>query len=408
MSRGSESTRILGVVTEQLISRALQSEDAIVAGNRAGVIEWVNPAWTKLTGCAMQDTVDKPINRLLQEWEIDRSVLDFVQLNFLSGRRSVVEFPITNLDGRSLWIHLEVEAQRDASGDVSDFIAFVSDITDRREAELSLERHLDLTRIDDVQPATAEQPATSSASKGSRGSSSRLEALGLQSIGACHKLEPLAARIGRLCSDETAPTALEIGEIASLAEAVREEAEAVLQRARQPERSPRPVDVSDVAHCCCIGIARSLPGSLLLDACLSEGLPRAYCSDAELAALLTDLLLLGRSNVGDAWGTLSVTTGVTSPGEPLESDVYHARFPGTLYDDRARLFVEIHDTGDALDSGEVARLAEEALPAPEPGRVLALLSARARAAVIGGELHVHAAPGCGTRILLLLPASAAG
>jgi PAS domain S-box-containing protein len=402
LDRGANDARILGVVTEQLMNRARRSDEAIVAGNRAGVIEWVNPAWSRLTGCAADDTVHKPISQLLHKWEIDRSVLDFVQLNFLAGRRSAVEFPITNLDGRSLWIHLEVESQRDATGDVAEFVAFVSDITDRREAELALERHLDLTRPDEsppleVRPSQQAEPPSTSAL--------RLEALGLQAIESCHALEPMAARISRLCTDRVAPTALEIAEVAALADGLRSEADAVLRRASQQRQSSRDVDVSDIAHCCCMAIAKSVPDTLLIDARLPTGLPAAQCNAAELAGLATELMQLGVTSVDDAWGTLSITTGTTTPGVPLESDVYHTRFAGTLYDERPRLFIEIHDSGDALDGDQLARLGEDALPAPPPGRILSLLAAQARARAIGGELHVNSAPGCGTRLLLLLPAS---
>jgi PAS domain S-box-containing protein len=384
-------------VADQLMSRATRSEEAIVAGNRAGVIEWVNPTWTRLTGCAVDDTVHKPIYRLLQEWEIDRSVLDFVQLNFLAGRRSVVEFPVTNLDGRSAWIHLEVEAGRDESGDVTDFVAFVSDITDRREAELALERHLDLKPKRDVRPAagdgaTGPEPQTATGH--------RLEALGLQAVEACQTIEPLAARVSQLCTGVDAPIGTEI---AALAEAMRWEAQALLDRARRPERSTRPIDVSDVAHCCCMAISQSLPDPMLLDTLLPKGLPRASCNEAELASVLSDLLQLGVSSIGDAWGTLSISTGASVPGESLESDVYHARFAGTLYDEHQRLFIEIHDTGDALEGDELLRFGQETLPVPESGRLLTLMGARARTRAMGGELHVHAAPGCGTRVLLLLP-----
>jgi PAS domain S-box-containing protein len=400
LDRGAIDARILGVVTEQLMDRARRSDEAIVAGNRAGVIEWVNPAWSRLTGCAVEDTVHKPISQLLNEWEIDRSVLDFVQLNFLAGHRSAVEFPITNLDGRSLWIHLEVESQRDATGDVAEFVAFVSDITDRREAELALERHLDLTRRDETPPPDAR---LSEGVEPEAASDLRLGALGLQAVETCHALAPLAARISRLCTDGIAPTAPEAAEIAALADALRSEADALLRRAAEQPRSSRAVDVSDVAHCCCMAIAKNVPDTLLLDAQLPNGLPGAQGNDAELAALLTELMQLGISNVDDAWGTLSVTTGTTTPGEPLESDVYHARFAGTLYDERPRIFIELHDSGDALDGEQVARLSKEPLPAPPPGRILSLLTAQARARAIGGELHVSSAPGCGTRLLLLLP-----
>ena len=37
-------------VGEKLAASARLSDNAIALGNRAGIIEWANPAWTRVTG----------------------------------------------------------------------------------------------------------------------------------------------------------------------------------------------------------------------------------------------------------------------------------------------------------------------------------------------------------------------
>ncbi|MAG30939.1 MAG: hypothetical protein CL908_08625 [Deltaproteobacteria bacterium] len=101
---------------------------AVVAGNRAGVVEWVSSGWTRITGLTLSETVDKPITHFLESAQIELSLVDFVSQHFLEGRPCRVQLPFERADGRRVRIHLEVEPIRDERGEVAEFVAVAWEI----------------------------------------------------------------------------------------------------------------------------------------------------------------------------------------------------------------------------------------------------------------------------------------
>lgn len=108
----------------------MKREKAIAVGNRAGIVEWANAGWSRVTGYAVEDAVAKPIGDLLGLAGIDRDVIDFVQLRFERGEPCEIELPIQTPDGKTRFIHVSVESLRDRHGEVSHFAAIAWDVTD--------------------------------------------------------------------------------------------------------------------------------------------------------------------------------------------------------------------------------------------------------------------------------------
>ena len=103
---------------------ALRSEPlARVVGNLAGVVEWANEAFGRLSGIPLCETLDKPVTRFLERAGIDLEVVDFVAQHFFEGRSCRVEFPFERPDGSRIDVLLEVEALRDEHGEIERFLA---------------------------------------------------------------------------------------------------------------------------------------------------------------------------------------------------------------------------------------------------------------------------------------------
>lgn len=122
-------------IERKLATGARQSERAIVVGNRAGVVEWANDAWTRVAGYSLQESIDKPVSGFLEDIDIDPGVIDFVAGCFQRGRVCELEIPLSPPNRDVLWIQLRVEPLFDARGELSDFIASATDVTDRKDAE---------------------------------------------------------------------------------------------------------------------------------------------------------------------------------------------------------------------------------------------------------------------------------
>ena len=411
MQGTSNDARVAASIADKLALRALRSDDAIVVGNRAGIVEWANAAWTRITGHGLDETVHKPVTHFLDQADIDRSVLDFVQAHFVAGKRCVVELPFEAAEGGPRWIHLEVDPYRDAMGEVSEFVAVATDITERREAELALDRHLN-TAVDDPRAERSAGGDRLTPACTDPAHVPALSTLALDAAWAGRELLPLCDRIVALASDPAADAGSEQQgagahgrELAALSEAARELAIRLIERAEQAGPAPCTLDVSALVAACCAALEQDLPRTVRLDAVLEMDLPAVRSVAGPLCEMLADLLRSGAESIADGWGTLSVTTGCTKPGHALRSPVYRSSFAGTLDDRAPRAFIEIHDTGLAFTPEETERLRGGALPAPPQGRVFALLRARALAAELDAELHVCSSLGGGTQILLLLPAA---
>jgi PAS domain S-box-containing protein len=124
-------------VAHKLARGADSNANAIVVGNRAGVIEWANDAWTRVTGYALDESISKPVLSFLRNVDVGPGIVDFVADCFRQGKVCEVEVPLTTPKGEFLWIQLRVEPLRGAGGEVSDFIAIATEITERKRVQAS-------------------------------------------------------------------------------------------------------------------------------------------------------------------------------------------------------------------------------------------------------------------------------
>jgi PAS domain S-box-containing protein len=380
-------------VARKLAVRIGHGQEAVAVGSRSGVIEWTNSAWQRITGWAVEQRVSKPIARLLEEIGIEREMFEYIQSHYLAGRRSTVELPLDTPDGRSLWIQLEVEPYRDSTGEITDFVAVATDITDRRLAEQALERHLLRQRVDPVAEARSERDPDKSG-----GEIDELRGLAAQAIKTARDLVELA--------DRPLPREMSTAEAKLLVADLRARVAPLLDRVEGGRPAQQPVHVPELVAECCRVLAPRLPEKVMIDLALSSSTPKALADGDALADVLGELLQHSARSLEQTWGTISVTAGVSEPGHALDSEVYHASFFGTLSHERPRVFIEVHDTAANVTPNELARIAGTLLPAPPSGRAFTLLRSRIRLEEMGAELHVSGAPGCGTRLLILLPLAA--
>ena len=138
-------------VARKLARGADDNANAIVVGNRAGVIEWANDAWTRVTGYALDESISKPVLSFLRNVDVGPGIVDFVADCFGHGVVCEVEVPLTTPKGESLWIQLRVEPLRgDAIRDPGAWLFGVIPLEDPtlsrqlvRDPVLEIDRHGD-------------------------------------------------------------------------------------------------------------------------------------------------------------------------------------------------------------------------------------------------------------------------
>jgi len=119
----------------------MKREKAVAVGNRAGLVEWANAAWGRITGYAVDDAIAKPIGDLLASAGIDLDVIDFVRGRFERGEPCEIELPLDPPGAGRRWIHVAVEPLRDRHGEVSHFAAIAWDVTGEQRSAASKAVH---------------------------------------------------------------------------------------------------------------------------------------------------------------------------------------------------------------------------------------------------------------------------
>ncbi|EAQ79051.1 PAS domain-containing hybrid sensor histidine kinase/response regulator [Blastopirellula marina] len=117
---------------------ASSTRHSVVITNQAGETEWVNNAFTQLTGYSAEEAIGRKPGSLLQGPETNQETIEIVRRALQKQEQVSAELLNYAKDGHSYWIALEIEPVFDQEGRLSNFIATQIDITDqvRRTEEL--------------------------------------------------------------------------------------------------------------------------------------------------------------------------------------------------------------------------------------------------------------------------------
>ena len=122
--------------SRQVQSAALNAAaDAIVITDRAGVIEWVNPAFTQITGYTAEEALGKNPWDLVKSGKHAPAFYQDLWETILGGRTWHGEMINRRKDGRLYTEDQSVTPILDASGAITHFVAVKQDMTERLQLE---------------------------------------------------------------------------------------------------------------------------------------------------------------------------------------------------------------------------------------------------------------------------------
>ncbi len=125
------------------------------------------------------------------------------------------------------------------------------------------------------------------------------------------------------------------------------------------------------------------------------------CSPLLLSELIHQVVESAIEGIGEGWGTVTLMSGRTEAGRGHVSMAYPLIARSPLLARTAWHFLEIHDSGMALDPAASVTARDGDAHRDSRNHRLAVASELAR--LLGGALRIDSAPGCGTQALLLLP-----
>lgn len=125
----------------RLQSAALEAAaNAIMITDRAGVIQWINPAFTRLTGYTAAETIGQNA-RILSSGKQDKAFYASLWRTILNGEVWQGLFINQHKDGALFYDEQIITPLLDEHGTISHFIAIQEDITPRKQAEEALQRY---------------------------------------------------------------------------------------------------------------------------------------------------------------------------------------------------------------------------------------------------------------------------
>ncbi|QDU86728.1 Autoinducer 2 sensor kinase/phosphatase LuxQ [Pirellulimonas nuda] len=114
---------------------ARHTDNAVVITDPAGLTEWVNEGFTRITGFDLQDVLGKKPGEVLQGPESSTDTIRVMRERIQEKKGFNVEIVNYSKHGRSYWLAIEARPMFDDSGEMTGFMAIERDVTDLKRAQ---------------------------------------------------------------------------------------------------------------------------------------------------------------------------------------------------------------------------------------------------------------------------------
>jgi signal transduction histidine kinase len=153
-------------------------------------------------------------------------------------------------------------------------------------------------------------------------------------------------------------------------------------------------DMSDV-------MGASIARRVMLTTELAPQLPAVVADATQIRQALAHLIANAVEAIGDADGTIRVTTGVCELDQATLATIYHAPdLPAGAY-----VTLAVSDSGSGMDAATSARVFDPFFTTKFPGRGLGLAAVLGIVRGLRGAVSVQSRPGQGTTLQMAFPAS---
>ncbi len=126
---------------------AARTDNAVVITDADRKIEWVNEAFTRITGYTLAEVVGRKPGAFLQGEETDPATVRRMHEHLERGESFRVEVANHSRTGDPYWIELEVQPIREPGGRLTHFMAIETDVTARRRAGENLRAQVGVAEV---------------------------------------------------------------------------------------------------------------------------------------------------------------------------------------------------------------------------------------------------------------------
>jgi len=123
---------------EMLSMVASRTSNMVIITDVRGRIEWVNEAFSRVSGIPAEEALGRKPGTLLQGPDTDPATVAFMRERLAVGEGFQTELVNYTRDGRAYWLAIDVQPIRADNGQIVNYIAVESDVTERRAREQAL------------------------------------------------------------------------------------------------------------------------------------------------------------------------------------------------------------------------------------------------------------------------------
>ncbi len=161
IKQNEEALRKSEMEASRLALVASKTNNSVIITNEKGTVEWVNDAFTRITGYTSDEIIGKKPGELLQGPGTDPDAISYMRSSLAAAHP--FKQTIFNYDksGKPFWNQIEVQPIFDDEGHLTNFIVIEQDVTREKTSELALKRsELKFRYVVDMAPVGILQTAT--------------------------------------------------------------------------------------------------------------------------------------------------------------------------------------------------------------------------------------------------------
>jgi len=357
----------------RLQSAALDAAaNAMAITDRAGVIQWANPAFTRLTGYTLEEAIGKNPRALVKSGQHDRAFYKNLWDTILGGQVWRGEMINRRKDG-SLYTEEQTITPVHERGEIRYFITIKENVTERRQLEAQLRQ------------------------------SQKMEAVGRLAGGVAHDFNNQIFVINGYCDVLLAEAAGQqgfLGPLAEIKKAAHRSAELTAQLlafSRKQLLQPKVLDLHAELVAIETMLRRLIGEDVQLTFLLGEDVGHVKADPNQLQQVVMNLAVNARDAMPHG-GKLTIETNNVELDEAYAQSRLEVT-PGRY------VVLSVSDTGHGMDRETLAHVFEPFFTTKEPGKGTGLGLATALGVVkqSGGHIAVYSEPGGGTTFKIYLP-----
>jgi PAS domain S-box-containing protein len=359
---------------QRLQSAALNAAaNGIVITDRAGIIVWVNPAFTRLTGYSAEEAVGRTPRALVKSGVHDAALYEELWTTILAGQVWTGEMTNRRKDGTLYTERQTITPVKGPDGQILHFISIKQDLSDEKRLEAQFLQ------------------------------SQKMEVVGRLAGGIAHDFNNLLTVIN-MTADLAAetlrngdPLREDLAEIRSAGERAASLTRQLLAFSRKQILTPGVLDLGALVQDMSAMLQRLIGEDIQFAVKASDGLGSVKADRGQIEQVIMNLAVNARDAMPGG-GKLTIETR-----DVLIDESTLAAHPGMHAG--PHVMVAVTDTGSGMDDATRARIFEPFFTTKDPGKGtgLGLSTVYGIVKQSGGGVWVYSEPGRGTTFTIYLP-----